>query len=101
MWTSKVDNLIWLLQNPILIFISTWAGAPAGKKSFNLLKPLHGHLAEILEFCTKQQEEIHFSMNDIKSICDRQANLSEKEVHSDELARIKLTVKDISLPLKE
>lgn len=100
MCTSKVDILIWLLKNPILIFTSTWAGGPAGK-SFNLLKPLHYHLAEILEFCTTQHEGIHFSMNDIKSICDRQANLSEKEVHPDELARIKLTVKDISLPLKE
>ena len=37
MCTSKVDILIWLLKNPILIFTSTWARtaeAPAVKKSF-------------------------------------------------------------------
>lgn len=101
MRVRKVDILIWLLKNPILIFTSTWVGAPAGKKSFNLLKPLHDHLAAILEFCTTQHKGIHFSMNDIKSICDHQTNLSEKEVYPDELARIKLTVKDISLLLKE
>lgn len=30
--------------------------------ALNLLKHLHKHLAEILEFCATEREEIHFSM---------------------------------------